>query len=76
MILLQSKDKDWWKVDHNGRIGFVPAVYLKTLPPDDEVQLLRLSPDVSNRKFPEMQMIVLIHFNVARLGLFQWKIMS
>ena len=39
MILLQSKDKDWWKVDHNGRIGFVPAVYLKTLPPDDEVQI-------------------------------------
>ncbi|XP_063685310.1 spectrin alpha chain-like isoform X2 [Bolinopsis microptera] len=37
MILLQSKDKDWWKVDHNGRIGFVPAVYLKTLPPDDEI---------------------------------------
>ena len=37
MLLLQSSNKEWWKVDHNGRIGFVPANYLKTLPPDNEV---------------------------------------
>ena len=38
MILLNPNNKDWWKVDHNGRIGFVPAVYLKTISPDDEVR--------------------------------------
>ena len=37
MILLKSNNKDWWKVDHNGRIGFLPTAYLKTLPPENEV---------------------------------------
>ena len=34
LILLNSSNKDWWKVELNDRQGFVPATYLKTIEKD------------------------------------------
>nr|3NGP_A Chain A, Spectrin alpha chain, brain [Gallus gallus] len=31
LTLLNSTNKDWWKIEVNGRQGFVPAAYLKKL---------------------------------------------
>nr|5IHI_A Chain A, Spectrin alpha chain, non-erythrocytic 1 [Gallus gallus] len=31
LTLLNSTNKDWWKVEGNGRQGFVPAAYVKKL---------------------------------------------
>nr|5FW9_A Chain A, SPECTRIN ALPHA CHAIN, NON-ERYTHROCYTIC 1 [Homo sapiens] len=31
LTLLNSTNKDWWKVEVNGRQGFVPAAYVKYL---------------------------------------------
>uniref|UniRef100_UPI003F7787AD Spectrin alpha chain, non-erythrocytic 1 n=1 Tax=Gallus gallus TaxID=9031 RepID=UPI003F7787AD len=31
LTLLNSTNKDWWKVEFNDRQGFVPAAYLKKL---------------------------------------------
>ncbi len=34
LILLNSSNKDWWKVELNDRQGFVPATYLKRIEKD------------------------------------------
>nr|1E6G_A Chain A, SPECTRIN ALPHA CHAIN [Gallus gallus] len=31
LTLLNSTNKDWWKVEVNDRQGFIPAAYLKKL---------------------------------------------
>nr|1E7O_A Chain A, SPECTRIN ALPHA CHAIN [Gallus gallus] len=31
LTLLNSTNKDWWKIEVNDRQGFVPAAYLKKL---------------------------------------------
>ena len=31
LVLLNSSNKDWWKVEVNDRQGFVPATYVKKL---------------------------------------------
>ena len=34
LTLLNSNNKDWWKVEVNDRQGFVPATYVKKIDPD------------------------------------------
>lgn len=33
LTLLNSNNKDWWKVENNDRQGFVPAAYVKKIDP-------------------------------------------
>ena len=33
LTLLNSNNKDWWKVEVNDRQGFVPAAYVKKIDP-------------------------------------------
>ncbi|XP_064138843.1 spectrin alpha chain, erythrocytic 1 [Loxodonta africana] len=41
LTLLSSINKDWWKVEAGDRQGFVPAVYVKKLAPDEFPKLPR-----------------------------------
>lgn len=52
LTLLNSNNKDWWKVEINDRQGFVPAAYVKKIDPGltASQQLLVESSSVSNRQ--------------------------
>jgi len=36
LTLLNSNNKDWWKVEVNDRQGFVPAAYVKKIDPGNK----------------------------------------
>ena len=39
LTLLNSNNKDWWKVEVNDRQGFVPAAYVKKIDPGNNYVL-------------------------------------
>ena len=60
LTLLNSNNKDWWKVEVNDRQGFVPAAYVKKIDPGltaSQQQLLESSSvgarqsQIGNKKF-------------------------
>ncbi len=58
LTLLNSANKDWWKVEVNDRQGFVPAAYVKKLDPAlsaSQQELLEASSIAARQNMIEQQ---------------------
>ena len=68
LTLLNSNNKDWWKVEVNDRQGFVPAAYVKKIDPGltaSQQQLLESS-SVGSRQSQIGEYLMKYEFTISQ----------